>query len=387
MNDYIMNKCMSVKNKRSKEQCNNKRKGDSEYCGIHNRQLKIIRIDQISININCINQNNSINVVSYMDNIKPYTVKQIFNLNQHNNRILLKTAELYNIDKYYDQSINQNSNISILSITGKVSIVNSDQSLLFNIQQSIIRKIIKIQSIIRGRKIRKIFGKGLLQRQICVNDEDFYTFEHKNDIPTEYFFSYVDQSIVYCFDIRSFIILLSKNCINPYTRSDIPENVKQYVQMRKRYMQRLNIPFEIDIDILTDEQQLRDNMITVFNKYDLLGHYTNHEWILNLSMRNLKKLYIGAEDIWNYRASLTNIQKSRIVSSIPFQISPTIVSEFTNANKKKLIEIIMYEFNRFITEGIDETERKLGALLMLTALVEVSPETAISYPHLIQETF
>ena len=48
--------------------------------------------------------------------------------------------------------------------------------------------------------------------------------------------------------------------------------------------------------------------------------------------------------------------------------------------KKMIIDI----FNRFVTEGIDKDEKKLGAMLMLTAIVDVSVDAANAMPFLIQ---
>ena len=66
-----------------------------------------------------------------------------------------------------------------------------------------INKIIKIQSIFRTKfiqTINKLKGPGLFNRKICTNEEDFY-IENKN-ISFNYFFSYKEDNIVYCFDIK-----------------------------------------------------------------------------------------------------------------------------------------------------------------------------------------
>jgi hypothetical protein len=52
-------------------------------------------------------------------------------------------------------------------------------------------------------------------------------------------------------------------------------------------------------------------------------------------------------------------------------------------SKIQLQEILLNEFVRFVTEGINRDERKLGAMLMLTGLVEVSYEAAAGLPHLV----
>ena len=53
-------------------------------------------------------------------------------------------------------------------------------------------------------------------------------------------------------------------------------------------------------------------------------------------------------------------------------------------SKLALQNIVLREMDRFISEGINREEKKLGAMLMLTALVEVSNEAAQALPHLVQ---
>jgi len=53
-------------------------------------------------------------------------------------------------------------------------------------------------------------------------------------------------------------------------------------------------------------------------------------------------------------------------------------------SKLKLQNIILNDYLRLINEGINRDEKKLGAILILTGLVEVSFEAADALPHLIQ---
>ena len=50
----------------------------------------------------------------------------------------------------------------------------------------------------------------------------------------------------------------------------------------------------------------------------------------------------------------------------------------------KLRNILLKTFDIMISNGIDINEKKLGAILVLSALVEVSINAADSLPHLIQ---
>ena len=51
----------------------------------------------------------------------------------------------------------------------------------------------------------------------------------------------------------------------------------------------------------------------------------------------------------------------------------------------KIMEnFILDEFDRFVTDGVTVEERKMGAMWMLRALVDVSSEAANALPYLVQ---
>jgi hypothetical protein len=119
-----------------------------------------------------------------------------------------------------------------------------------------------------------------------------------------------------------------------------------------------------------------------FHKINMLDNYTNYEWFKNLNTHDLYTLYIKTEDIWNYRSNMSIESKSKIVKyGIAFNIHSTLLKTY---NKIKLQNIILDEYNRLISEGINRDEKKLGAILILTGLVEVSFDAANALPHLIQ---
>jgi hypothetical protein len=90
------------------------------------------------------------------------------------------------------------------------------------------KDIIKIQSNIRRKNIHNntnLRGKGYLNRKLCNNEEDFFTYEPKEDIENIYFISYTDKNnFTWCFDVRSFNKLFQFDCKNPYTRENFPDS-------------------------------------------------------------------------------------------------------------------------------------------------------------------
>ena len=109
---------------------------------------------------------------------------------------------------------------------------------------------LKFNSFLR-RKLNKLRGPALRNREICVNETDFYSLDPIRDIPNQQFFSYEEvakeedrskKSCYYGFDIASiYNLILSDNGVeneyglsrrlifnesnNPYNRNKIPHNV------------------------------------------------------------------------------------------------------------------------------------------------------------------
>lgn len=367
-------RCMSLKNKTSVIQCTNKKQIDSDYCGIHKRSKKIIRFDKQ--NIDQQNIDNKIVKILLKDKIiksitSPiYTINQILNCNNisdlntpilkqtikelkitpSDNIVRLSKRELYvHLYNYYKKQVYYKNNIS---------------------------KLVKCQSVIRRYLVYK--------RSRCINDDDICTTQNKYEIPSIYYFDFVDDNgFRYCFDIRSFAKLLESAIpTNPYTMEPISKHI---VEKFKKRINENNVSLDFDKQKITAEQAFSHRMVEIFHKFDMLDNYTDHTWFSDLSLFRLKELYSRAEDIWNYRSQLIDEQKERIVKNgIAFNIPILQIRKINIMNKRKLQNILLDEFDRFVMEGEDINERKLGAMLMLTALVEVSQRAANALPHLVQ---
>jgi hypothetical protein len=128
------------------------------------------------------------------------------------------------------------------------------------------------------------------------------------------------------------------------------------------------------------EMRMKD----VFHKINMLDNYSSHLWFKNLDIKELANFYSKLEDIWNYRVGMDTVEKMRILQTNngnAFMMSINTIKHIKS--KIQLQEILLNEIDRFITEGINRDERKLGAMLMLTGLVEVSYEAASGLPHLV----
>jgi hypothetical protein len=257
-----------------------------------------------------------------------------------------------------------------------------------------IDKIILIQHKVRDflkRKKYKYLGEGFLNKSLCVNDEDFLTFENKDDIADTYFFSYTDlNSKIFFFDIRSFKKLIEEGQNNPYTTQIIPNNAIECMEKRIEELEKDGLYNDFPESIMTDEQKYNDRVLSVFQKIDLLdiaAGGTDANWFHHLSFEKLKMIYKILEDIWYYRAELTDHKRNLIVPHTKlFITSPNYISKFifSEGKKRTLQMVILYEMEALINSAVDAEHQKMGAYYILIALTEISMECAQALPWLVQ---
>jgi hypothetical protein len=259
--------------------------------------------------------------------------------------------------------------------------------------------ITKIQKIFRGfiqRKWNKLFGPACNNRKICTNNTDFITMDDLNDLATHHFFSYKDiDGFIYGFDIASLFNLLfksnkcPKHITNPYNRNVIPDSVFKNVKSLIRISKIIGIHIELDSEDvsnqITNEKMVELRTLSLFQNIDSLGNYSDPKWFLSLSRHQLIKLIRELLDIWNYRAQLSN--------EIKRSICPPHGDPFRNFNmhfvqtendlvnvKKVILEVL----EKFVTTGVDNDSKTLGAYYVLGSLTLVNPVAASAVPWLFQ---
>ena len=242
-----------------------------------------------------------------------------------------------------------------------------------------IENIKKIQVLFKNKKndfIKNLRGEGYIDKGKCNNDTDFFTYDGINDIEEKYFFSYKDNNnFIWFFDIRSFNKLIEMNQNNPYTREEIPRNVKKNAENLSKH---INLTEEDDLVnnddlILTRKQIIKQKTIDIFSEMEQFGYGCNINWFLELNLRRLRNLYKNLEDIWNYRLNLSYETKSRISppNGVVFNIPIVEINSITGV--LQLQEIILNEVMKFNNAVTDE-DKKLGYMYFLLGLGLVSRE-------------
>jgi len=268
-------------------------------------------------------------------------------------------------------------------------------------------KLIKIQAVWRGaltRKWLKYHGPAYNNKKVCVNEQDFLSFEDLCDLKIDQFFSYKDKdNFIYGFDIISIYNLIyqqdkrsfKSKILNPYNRNIIDDSVvrdlNKLIKLSKILKREISIEIPKEEDELNVESVIRCRIVNVFQNIDLLGHYTQPQWFENLNIMQLKRFLKELCDIWMYRAQITLNTKLNIYppNGEPFSgiyggsmsglIQINTVNNLIDLQKNSLTVI-----ERMVNSGINNDFKNLGAYYILTALTIVSSEAALALPWLFE---
>ena len=224
-------------------------------------------------------------------------------------------------------------------------------------------------------------GPGFLHPHLCKNTEDFLYMTEIQESDPLYFFSYKDsQDCIWYFDVRSFLKLYQTNKSNPYTREEIPKNVKiQFTQLLQQMKKRkLSVEIE-DTIIQTLEDKVKHKLIDVSVNMSQCGFQFHKEWVSHLDIPRLIKLFCLLEDMWNYRAELTREMKRRIIppTGIVFNYPVGLLKRLRK--KEEILNILLDDILKF-ENSLEEGNRKLGYIYLLICLKEFVPECSLLNP-------
>ena len=232
----------------------------------------------------------------------------------------------------------------------------------------------KVKKTLQDKLLIKSQGPAVLNRSLCNNSEDFYTFEDIEEVPQKYFYSYKDdKDIVWGFDIRSLVELMQNNGENPYTRISLPQVVKDDISRIQKSLIKEKLHTTHKKIVSQDKTTLLYQRVTdLFSRIEYNGYSCSENWMLSLSLNNLKKLYRNLEDIWNYRLQQTNEQKIKICppNGVNFARSSFILH--TNS-REAVIDVLISDICRF-ERAQDPNDTKLGYMYFLIGLGGFSRE-------------
>ena len=260
------------------------------------------------------------------------------------------------------------------------------------------KSAIKIQKHVRGKLVRNYFelrGPAAKKRSLCTNSDDFITMEPLEDLNIQQFISYEDaDGFIYGFDMASLFNLIAKsksgeNVKNPYNRNPIPESiiatVRKIVRLSIMLKMPLNLTYEDETQNLSNEKVIEMRALSLFQKIDALGNYSNFQWFLSLNKVKLIRLVRELADIWNYRAQI-EIQVKRNICPPHGDPFRHLNMHYINAEQdvNNIKKIILDVLEKFVVSGIDNDSKTLGACYVLGALTIVNEDAATSLPWLFQ---
>ena len=234
----------------------------------------------------------------------------------------------------------------------------------------------------------KLRGPGRLNREVCVNETDFFSLDNLKNIPYKQFISFEcqDDKKVYGFDINSlYHLLASGSNMNPYTRKVFPDTMKRNVNKLIRFSSLVgeNIEFKKnDEEELSPLKRLELQSVNLFQIIDNLGNLTNHNWFWSLGRVQLIRFIRELADIWGYRAQLSGSTKREICppDGNPFRSIdlPSLPSKQVISLRRMCLDIM----ECMVKRGTNHGAQSLGANYVLCALTLVNADAAEALPWL-----
>ena len=246
---------------------------------------------------------------------------------------------------------------------------------LCSYQTKYLKDIIKIQLFMKN------YLKQKHNRNKCNNLEDFFTFEKLEDINSLYYYEYKDpiNHKYWGFDIRSLKKLIDSNYPNPYTTQVVPQYIIEDVN-KKLILIKQNKSYQSVEDIIIRDRkgQIKQNIVDLFSDIEFSGYTCQVEWFLELNIYYLKKLYKELEDIWNYRAQLTNHMKSILCPPNGAIFQTPIINVIHMNHIQDIQELIISNISQFKNcQSI--SDRKLGYMYFLIGLSIVSKKCYLAH--------
>ena len=255
--------------------------------------------------------------------------------------------------------------------------------------------IILLQRFSRGylqRKLNYLHGPAIMNRNLCTNDNDFYSLDPLNEIPYHQFFSFRDEDgFIYGFELSSIYNLFRENNYfdveNPYNRKIMGHKIFVEICNIVKLSKLLKIDIELSIEkeepVISIEKALQLRSLGLFQFINRLGNYSSDEWFLSLPNTTLIRFVRELEDIWDYRASITPQNKLRICPPYgnPFR-GINIMNLIYIEDSIKLKIFVLKIMESFVYSGRDETYQNLGAMYVLGALTIVNENAASALPWL-----
>ena len=352
--------------------------------------------------------------------VKHNVLEYYFNLPIKNKKAFIKiTDQDFTIPSYkeYNNLLTINYSVSQLKLIAKyhkLKITGNKETLKKRIYNFYYfsYNIITIQKFTRSHIIKKyitLHGPGFYNKTLCCNDVDFCTLDNLHSIPYNQFISLKDENEhIYGFDVLSLYNLFMKvtknnktrtsneltcnndgllNVQNPFTNIcfsyKILKQLLDYIKLSGLLKIHIDLNYD-DLACLSINKQTEMKILTLFQRIDSLGNYTNIKWFLDLDKYGIIRFLRELTDIWNYRANLSQETKREIVPprGNPFYHEHLNINNLPQYSFAQIRKYSISIIDLMINRGINENSCLLGSYYVLCALTMVSSDAATTLPWL-----
>ena len=119
----------------------------------------------------------------------------------------------------------------------------------------------------------------------------------------------------------------------------------------------------------------------IFQKIDLYGYQTDINWLYNQNTTILKIFYKKLALLWNFEFGLTNDARYKISQS--YNIFTNLHDIMTSKiDKYNLLDKILEPVNIIVSNGLTDSEKQSGCIIILYALSFVNHNCILANPWL-----
>jgi hypothetical protein len=210
-------------------------------------------------------------------------------------------------------------------------------------------------------------------------------------VPRDYFFAIRENSRLWGFDIRTLVVQYEDTgrLENPYTKGLCDQKTISRFRERVETLRRWKKPLHYtQTSDLTQKQSWNLRVLDMCLRLDMLGYRISTHWFTDLDIYKHKALYQSMFEQWNSEG-LNNFLRETIVPGFSledkalFKWSPSRVIMKTELDSVRRTNLNVME--RLISSAIEQSDRTLGAMYVVSSLCRVSYRCKTAYPWLSEE--
>ena len=144
------------------------------------------------------------------------------------------------------------------------------------------------------------------------------------------------------------------------------------------------MPAPVAVPVPVPVITLEHRIMTLFHDMDLLGNYTHAAWFLDLTQVQLVRYILELNDIWSYRAGLSDQAKRNICPAYRDLFRMLYVIDIRIAPRAIIREMALEIMEKLVRDGSNRDHKCLGTNYVLCALTMVNHDAAEALPWLYQ---